>query len=285
VLLANLGVLSAAALQRLGDLWPLLLVILGIQLILNQTLPRPQASMIGLAAAAVIVIGAVTYAALAPATALGGGTQHATSSQRLTGLSSATLELNYSAASIEIGTGNVGDNLYTAKVDYPSSENPPNITLDQTTGTVSIDDNGGLNGFHFFNSGDRKLSIQLSTSVPWTIRISGGASTMRLDLPNLQLSNLDISGGANTLDAQLGSPKGTVAMHFNGGAHNVTVHIPSGSQWKVNVSGGLSSLTVNGQTSGGVGDFSKQSAGYTGASDRFDFEMAGGLSRFDLESS
>jgi hypothetical protein len=65
----------------------------------------------------------------------------------------------------------------------------------------------------------------------------------------------------------------------------VTVHIPSGSQWKVNVSGGLSSLTVNGQTSGGVGDFSKQSAGYTGASDRFDFEMAGGLSRFDLESS
>src|ERR1700737_2483541 len=50
VLLSNTGVLSAQALARLGDLWPLLLVILGLQLILNHTLPRQQATLLGLGA-------------------------------------------------------------------------------------------------------------------------------------------------------------------------------------------------------------------------------------------
>ena len=71
VLLANTGVLSRQAVERLGDLWPLLLVILGLQLILNHTLPRRQATLIGLAVTAVIVIAAVAYATLAPATSVG----------------------------------------------------------------------------------------------------------------------------------------------------------------------------------------------------------------------
>src|SRR6266853_4097114 len=71
VLLANVGVLSSDVLLRLGDLWPLLLVILGLQLILNHTLPRQQATLIGLGATVVIVVAAVGYAALAPAVPFG----------------------------------------------------------------------------------------------------------------------------------------------------------------------------------------------------------------------
>src|SRR5256885_16210005 len=66
VLLANTGVLSRPALERLGDLWPLLLVILGLQLILNYTLPRRQALLIGLPVAAVVVTAPLRYATPAP---------------------------------------------------------------------------------------------------------------------------------------------------------------------------------------------------------------------------
>src|SRR5438445_9827920 len=99
VLLANTGVLSQQALERLGDLWPLLLVILGLQLILNHTLPRRQATLIGLGATAIIVIVALAYAALAPATPF--GIQRFDSSEQLGGLSEATLDLNYGTASID----------------------------------------------------------------------------------------------------------------------------------------------------------------------------------------
>src|SRR2546430_14268363 len=76
VLLANTGVLSRPALERLGDLWPLLLVILGLQLILNYTLPRRQALLIGLTVAAVgrpSARGAATPAAAPPSPRPKGG--------------------------------------------------------------------------------------------------------------------------------------------------------------------------------------------------------------------
>src|SRR2546421_12136104 len=81
VLLANLGVLSSQALQRLADLWPLLLVIVGLQLILNHTMPRQQATVLGLAAAGPIAIAAVVYATLAPSPAF--GSRDASSSERV----------------------------------------------------------------------------------------------------------------------------------------------------------------------------------------------------------
>src|SRR5438132_10324924 len=114
VLLANTGVLSRQAVERLGDLWPLLLVILGLQLILNHTLPRQQATLIGLGATAIIVVAAVAYAALAPAAPF--GTQRFDSSERLGGLSAASLDLNYGAASIDVKAGGLGDSLYQAHV-------------------------------------------------------------------------------------------------------------------------------------------------------------------------
>src|SRR2546422_2777991 len=99
VLLANVGVISSDALLRLGDLWPLLLVILGLQLVLNHTLPRRQAALIGVAVGAVIVIGAVAYATLAPATSF--GAQKLDASAQTGGLTAATLDVNYSASTIE----------------------------------------------------------------------------------------------------------------------------------------------------------------------------------------
>src|SRR5256886_5466411 len=136
VLLANTGVLSAQALERLGDLWPLLLVILGLQLILNHTLPRQQATLIGLGATVVIVIAAVAYATLAPATNF--GTRQANFSDRLARLTAATLDLGYSGATVDIQAGtNLRDSLYQAPVEYPGSDDAPTIRLDRRRGTLA----------------------------------------------------------------------------------------------------------------------------------------------------
>jgi hypothetical protein len=282
VLLANTGVLSGDALERLGDLWPLLLVIIGLQLILNHALPRQQATVIGLGVTALIIIAAVTYATLAPATSF--GTQHAESSQPLGGLSTGTLDLNYGAASLEIRGDSLGDSLYRASVDYPAGDSPPTISLDHVTGTVEISSGSRFSPFHPFGSNRRHLTVTLNDRIPWSIRVSGGANSLHVDLQQLQLSNLEISGGASSVDAQLGKAKGTVGIHVSGGASNVAVRAPSGSEWSVSVSGGISSLTINGHGAGGFGDVHKQSPGYDGASDRFDIQMDGGVSHLDFRT-
>jgi hypothetical protein len=281
VLLANTGVLSSEALLRLGDLWPLLLVILGLQLILNHTLPRQQATLIGLAATVIIVIGAVAYAALAPAAPF--GTRQATSSERLGGLTAATLDLGYSGATVDLQAGSLGDSLYQARVDYPGSDNPPSISLDHENGTVEISESSGFEPLHLFGAARRHVAVTLSDRIPWTIKISGGTTNAHLDLRRLQLSKLEVSGGISRMDAQLPSPKGTVAIEISGGVSNLKVRAPSGSQWHVAVSGGVSGLSINGNLFAAVGgDFHQESPGYASASDRLDIEISGGASHVDF---
>jgi hypothetical protein len=283
VLLTNTGVLSPQTLERLGDLWPLLLIILGLQLILNHTLPRRQATLIGLGATAIIVVAAVAYAALAPAAPF--GTQRFDSSERLGGLSAASLDLNYGAASIDINAGGLGDSLYQARVDYPGGENPPTISLDRETGSLQIRESSTFSPFHLFSGRRRHVQLTLTDQVPWSIQIGGGAASLRLDLRHAQLRKLEISGGANQLNAQLPSPKGTVVISVSGGANNVTMVAPAESQWRVAVSGGVSAVTINGTSSGNLGgDFQQQSPGYGSATDRFDIEISGGASHIDFRT-
>jgi hypothetical protein len=283
VLLANTGVLSPQALERLGELWPLLLVILGLQLILNYTLPRQQATVIGLGATAIIVVAAVAYAVLAPAGPF--GTQRFDASGQIGGLSAASLDLNYGAASIDVKAGGLGDSLYQAHVDYPSGENPPTISFDRETGGLQIRESTTFSPFHLFGGRRRHVQLTLTDKVPWSIQIGGGAANLHLDLRHAQLSKLEISGGANQLDAQLPNPKGTVLINVSGGANNVTMVAPAHSQWRVAVSGGVSAVTINGSSSGNLGgDFQKQSPEYGSASDRLDIEISGGASHIDFRT-
>jgi hypothetical protein len=283
VLLANTGVLSSQALQRLGDLWPLLLVIFGLQLILNHTLPRQQATVVGLGAAAVIVAAAVVYAALAPAAQF--GTQRFVSSERLGGLSAATLDLNYGAATIDVTAGGLSDSLYQAQIDYPGGENPPTISLDRESGTLQIRENSGFSPFHLFGGNRRHLTITLTDQIPWSIKVEGGAASLHLDLRHAQLSKVEISGGANQLDAQLPAPKGTVSITVSGGANNLTIVAPAHSPWRIAVSGGVSAVTINGSSSGTLGgDFQQQSPDYNSATNRLDIEIGGGASHIDFRT-
>jgi uncharacterized membrane protein YjdF len=66
-LLINSGILSSDVLQRLADLWPLLLVILGLQLVFSHLLGPRRGQLVGLAAAVIIVVAAIAYAIVAPA--------------------------------------------------------------------------------------------------------------------------------------------------------------------------------------------------------------------------
>jgi hypothetical protein len=284
VLLANTGVLSQDALQRLADLWPLLLVILGLQLILNHTLPRQQATLVGMGAAAVIVVAAVLYATLAPASSLGGARQ-ADLTERLGGLSAATLDTDYSGATMEVQAGSLDNLLYKAHVDYPGGENPPTFSLDHETGTLSIRESDGFSAFHLFGSNRQHILITLTDTIPWTIRIGGGAANIRLDLRNLQLSKVEIEGGASRVDAQLPAPKGTVVLTVGGGASDLTLRAPAETQWRVSVSGGASAITINRATTATLGgDFQQESPGYASASNRYEISISGGASHLDFRT-
>lgn len=70
-LLINTEVLSSFVLQRLADLWPLLLIILGLHLVLTHLLGPRRGQIAAFAAAVLIVVAAIVYAKVAPAVPAG----------------------------------------------------------------------------------------------------------------------------------------------------------------------------------------------------------------------
>ena len=81
------------------------------------------------------------------------------------------------------------------------------------------------------------------------------------------------------------SPKGTVLIDISGGLSNLTLRAPTGAQWRVAVSGGVSGLRINGSSYAAIGgDFQQQSPGYASATDRLDIVISGGASHVDVRT-
>jgi len=114
--------------------------------------------------------------------------------------------------------------------------------------------------------------------------LSLGAAAVHLHLAHLQLSRLEISGGADRLDAELPKPRGTLRVDVAGGVRTLTLRAPAGTEWTVNVSGSVSAMEINGTRVNGIGDLHQQSHGYASATNRLDIEVSGGASHVDFRT-
>ncbi len=279
-LLDNLGWLSNEAFLRLASLWPVLLVIVGIQVILNHTVDRRTAATAGLVVTVVLLTGAVAYAALGPAELL--GSQRAHASERLNGLTSGTLSLDFGAGTVQVRQAALGDDMFRADVDYPKGDSAPDISLDRSNGTVTIQGSQG-SFFPFIRTGRRQITIRLNDRIPWALEIGGGAASIRLDIAELHLTRLEFSGGASSIDATVPAPTGTVPIDISGGASNISMRGPKGTAWRIQVSGGATSVQIDGTSFGTLGgDVSRQSRGYDRATDRYAIQVSGGASHISF---
>ncbi len=193
-LLINLGALPGDRLLALIDLWPALLIVVGLELIVRRLLPPPAARMAGALILAIAIVGALAYAAITPAPT----SETTTASGRLNGADKAGLELGLGAASIDVSAQALGADLYRASFQFPKGQAPQ---VSEDNGTVSISDHGfrfGRSGF-----GPRRVTVTLNSDIPWRVSVGGGATSGKLDLRQLKLTSLDVSGGANRETIQL----------------------------------------------------------------------------------
>lgn len=276
----NLGWFSADAFIRLAAFWPVLLVIVGVQIVLNHTLDRRTAAAAGSAITVILLAGAVAYAAFGPEQPL--GTQHTETSEPLNGLASGTLSLDISANSVEVQEAALGGDMYRARIDYPGGQSAPQISLDRSNGTVTIETGSG-SFFPFIQRARSRLVVELNDRIPWAVELSGGASNIRLRVSELQLTRLEVSGGARSVDASLPAPKGTVPIDVSGGASSISIRAPKGTAWRVQISGGASSVDIDGTSFGSLFQAtSKQSDGYDRATDRYTIDISGGASHISF---
>jgi hypothetical protein len=275
-LLVNSGVISTDRLNLLFDLWPLVLIVIGLELLARRAIPGQPGDVAAVLIVLLAAGGAVAYVVLAPNPATSG---NLVSHAALGNLDSAALEIDVGAANVTVtGTSALEGDLYDATIDYTGPK--PEVNLDRSNGTLTISQ--GNTGFGLFVPRRFTLDLQINSSIPWSITSNGGASTETYKLASMPLKSMEINSGASREDITLGTPSGVVPITINGGALTVNLHRPPGVGASVNVSGGAVSLTFDGRQSHAIGEV-QQSTG--SSSDTYRVGVSGGACTVTMDAA
>jgi cell wall-active antibiotic response 4TMS protein YvqF len=278
-LLVNLGVFPVERLILLVNLWPLILIVVGLEIIVRRGFQGAAADVAAALVVVLAVAGAAAYLAINPSPT---ATSKLDVSAPVGQLHQASLEVNVGSASIDVSAGpDLGSLLYRAHIEYPGPK--PDVTFDRSTGALRISQN---TNFPFaFANGRFILSVQLNEEASWAVSENTGASRDTINLPHVKVSAITVNTGASSEDMTLGPPTGIVPVEINGGALTVHVHRPSGTEVSVRVSGGADSLDVDGHNQHGIGDLAYDSSGFSGASDAYRIRVNGGACTVTLDTS
>jgi hypothetical protein len=105
------------------------------------------------------------------------------------------------------------------------------------------------------------LSVALNPALDWAIELDGGVSGLRADLRELNLSGLEIGGGAKDLVVDLPRPSGDLRLRVKGGASGVVVRRPATVPVSVKIDGGASNLHLDDVEFGAIGGAVRQRIG------------------------
>lgn len=280
-LAANLNLLQWDSLYRLLDLWPVVLVLVGVELVLSGLTSRRVASAIGLVLIVLTAVGALVYVAIAPP--IPTTSQVLDGSEPVSELSKAALDLSSGAAEVNVHGEALGDTLFKSHILY-NSRQKPEVSFNRSTGTLTISDSSQGIGSFFGPRSKRRIDLALNSGLPWSIDVSGGASHVTLALGTEPVTGLSLTGGANNITVTLGKPSGTVEVVISGGASSVTIHRPAGVATSLHASGGANSVRLDDRHLAGFGDASAQTAGYDSAADRYAIDVSGGASNVSVVS-
>jgi hypothetical protein len=274
-LLVNTGQIGVDKLYQLLDLWPLILILIGVELVIRRTVR----GIAGDVATALIVVLAIVFAAVYVAAAPNPSATQVLNASSATGsLERASVEINAGAATVNISDGaDLGPNLYRAHIEFTGPK--PEVAL--SGGTLRIDQ-AASHGFAF-QSRRFELNLQLNPSAAWTITQNTGAATDTINVPRLHIAAITLSTGASRDEITLGPPSGIVPVKISGGALTVRVHRPGGTKASIDVSGGAVSLDADGHSFRAIGRVGYQS-GDSGA-DAYAIHVNGGACTVTLDAT
>jgi hypothetical protein len=283
-LLQNAGYLPPNFWLNLWRLWPLVLVLAGIELLLAHRIP--WLALVGLAAI-VLVLGALASgSSLHPSP-----TAAAITRMSQTDLGAAT----QAAVTVRFGAGQLNISPLVASTDNqlatttytgsPELEPQASYSPDAGTGQLVYQVSGHDPGLMPFVGGrpEARMDLNLSQTVPITsLNVQTGATDAHLDLSSLLVSNLEINVGAASTWVRLPEAAGMTNAHIAGGAATITLEIPPGVGAQIRHRGGLSTVNVDQSRFPSVGDGLYRSANYLTAPNNVDINIETGVTSIQV---
>ncbi len=277
-LLTNLGYVSGsinwgAALQ----LWPLALILLGINVIVRQApgvLGGFLSALVGLAAVA--IFGYVLFFSednavlnrfgIEPVNPVEVKTEQIEMSAK--GLETAVIDINLGFSPADLYALQDSNNLIEGNISY-LGDLVFDTSVTGSKATVRLDDNYSISGMNFLNPNNwsnfgemERWEIGLNPDIATDLTLDVSAGSASLDLRDLSLTDLNVDGGAGSTEAWL--PGGDYDVYFDVSAGSTKLTLPGYGRQQIEVDGGAGSLTLylppgveaRVEVDGGAGSFS-----------------------------
>ena len=280
-LLQNMGVLPPSTWLGLWRFWPLVLVLVGVELLFGHR--GYLAAILGL----LVALFAIGVALGAGQVGLPGGPAVARSDSRtLSGANQATVTLRYGAGRLDVGPLLNGgpDDLSRMSFQGPRDGTPEvQYAVSGGIGRLTYQP-AGRSGFAFVpffagrGSAQPRLEVQLTPTVPLSLILQTGATEARLDLSRLRLTSLEVSTGAADTWIRLPEAATNTSVHVSGGAASLTLEVPDGVAAQIRHRGGLTTLSVDQNRFPAVDDETYRSPAYDSAQNRVDITLETGVS-------
>ncbi len=243
-LLGNLGVLSRENFVVLLRLWPLLLVLIGLDVMFGRRAPALGA-LIGIAAIVLLVF----LMLVGPSLGWDQGAETKTDffSAPIGEASAARMELDLSSGPTQINALSDSGNLIEADLTYIGR-----IEFDvqgerEKTVRLAQYDSGEWFFFDWFGDDEQRWDIGLSPTVPLELQVDVGSGSATLNLGALQLRRLDIDGGSGTVEGELPGAEEQYQVQLDGSSGNMTLRLPKGSDvdMEIGMSSGIVKIEID----------------------------------------
>ncbi|GIE80661.1 hypothetical protein Aph02nite_66110 [Actinoplanes philippinensis] len=101
-------------------------------------------------------------------------------------------------------------------------------------------------------NGSGKVDVRLSKDVVWRLRMGAGVRTASFDMSGGTVSDIDLIGGARTIDIELGRLDRTLPILMAGGVQKWRIRTAGKVPVRVALSSGAGGVTLYGNEKGGV---------------------------------
>ena len=278
-LLVNFGFIPGVTVLSLLGLWPLLLILVGVDIAIGRRWPLAALGIdvaviaLGLALVATqpTVFSGAPFFIVGGA---GGGERDVTVARG--SATSLSLDLNGGAGRFRVSGGSsvlveahsASEDLRLRRADFESGGRSADVRIDQTgnrrVGGATVD-----------------VETRIASDIPTDLTINGGAGEFLVDLSSVTIRSAELSVGAASLTLTLPKPSTSVNIEVNAGASNITIDVPEGVEARVTTSGALLSLqSTNARVT--AGGSTAETAGYGSATARVTVKVTAGASSITI---
>jgi hypothetical protein len=242
MLLANLDILPTPSVRLLLRLWPLALIVLGLDLIVGRRSPLLGA-LIGLAAIALVIL--LLY--FAPSLNLERTVEKKTINLNtpLGNTQTANVTLDLERYATTIGSNIDSDDLFTAVLDtYTDVDYVARGGRRATIELDPVDANLYDLDWSVASTRDMLWEIDLSPDVLLDLSVDVGSGSADLDLFDLMLSDLTVDGGSGSTDLAIPDSGELFPVYVDGGSGSFDIQIEDGANLDADFDVGSGSFDV-----------------------------------------